>query len=47
MIIQIEYDGSVAKCSLSGCIPTASYPNVDQHKTYSFSQQPTTEVEGL
>ena len=38
MIIQIEYDGSVAKCSLSGCIPTASYPNVDQHKTYFFNE---------
>jgi hypothetical protein len=38
MIIQIEYDGSVAKCSLSGCIPTASCPNVDQFKTYSFNE---------
>lgn len=38
MIIQIEYDGSVAKCSLYGCIPTASCPNVDQFKTYSFNE---------
>ena len=38
MIIQIEYDGSVAKCRLSGCIPTASYPNVDQFKIYSFNE---------
>lgn len=38
MRIEIEYDGSVAKCSLSGCIPTASCPNVDQFKTYSFNE---------
>ena len=38
MRIRVEYDGSVAKCSLSGCIPTASYPNVDQFKTYSFNE---------
>ena len=38
MRIEIEYDGSVAKCSLSGCIPTASCPNVDQLKTYSFNE---------
>lgn len=38
MIIRVEYDGSVAKCSLSGCIPTASCPNVDQFKTYSFNE---------
>ena len=38
MRIEIEYDGSVAKCSLSGCIPTASYPNVDPFKAYSFNE---------
>lgn len=38
MRIIIDYDGSTAKCIISGVVPTASNPNIDPYKTYSFNE---------
>lgn len=38
MRIIIDYDGSTAKCIISGVVPTASNPNIDPYKTYNFNE---------
>jgi len=38
MRIIIDYDGSTAKCVVTGATSFASYPNVDSNKTYDFNE---------
>ena len=38
MRITIDYNGTFAECKLTGCIPTASDPDVDPFKTYNFNE---------
>ena len=39
MKITIDYNGSIAKCELQGCLPDPlDKPNTDYNKTISFKQ---------
>lgn len=41
MRITIDTDGSTIACKLYGCIPSASNPNIDPHRSYSFKEADT------
>lgn len=36
MRIVINTNGSIITCELYGCVPSASNPNIDPYKSYSF-----------
>lgn len=38
MRIIIDYNGSIAECSLLGCLPNAQDPDVNPFKQYNFKE---------
>ena len=40
MHIEIDYDGTMAICTLSECLPCVQDPQTDPFKTYNFNDAP-------